>query len=78
VEQLKTGDGSPLPGNLKAQIRRVLDRLELLLIYQGCRDRAVCSWLGAIPIGPGPLPILLGLRGVGPEFAAVLEGLCDT
>jgi len=54
VEQLKTGDGRPFPGHLKAQISRELDRLELLPIDQGCRDRAVCSWLGSNPHRPRP------------------------
>src|SRR5437773_320589 len=31
LEELKTGDGRPLPDHLKAQVRRELDRLELLL-----------------------------------------------
>ena len=31
LEELRTGDGRPLPPHLKAQIRRELDRLELLL-----------------------------------------------
>lgn len=31
LEELRTGDGRPLPDNLKAQVRRELDRLELLL-----------------------------------------------
>ena len=31
LEELKTGDGRPLPAHLKAQISRELDRLELVL-----------------------------------------------
>ena len=31
LEELKTGDGRPLPVHLKAQISRELDRLELVL-----------------------------------------------
>jgi transposase len=31
LDELRTGDGRPLPKHLKAQINRELDRLELLL-----------------------------------------------
>ena len=31
LEELRTGDGRPLPQHLKAQIGRELDRLELIL-----------------------------------------------
>src|SRR5215218_153958 len=50
LEELRTGDGRPLPVHLKAQIIRELDRLEVMLVQ---------------------------LKGIGPEIAAVLwsEGL---
>ena len=83
LDALQTGDGRRLPGHLKAQIRRELDRLELLLeqikAVEAERDallataqsepqrrpRRRCCWL---------------LKGIGPEFAAILwsEGLFRT
>jgi transposase len=78
LESLQTGDGRPLPGHLKAQILRELDRLELLLkqikAVEGERDALLVEQDVATP---APAAMLLDLKGVGPEFAAVLwsEGL---
>jgi transposase len=62
-----------LPAHLKTQIGRELDRLELLLQ----RLKAVEAERDALlqPEGdaaPAPVAALAGLRGIGPEFAAVL------
>src|SRR5918993_232629 len=76
LEELRTGDGRPLPRHLKAQLNRELDRLELLLqqieAVEGERDALLAST--GKTATPAPL---LDLKGVGPEFAAVLwsEGL---
>lgn len=78
LEELKTGDGRPLPAHLKAQISRELDRLELLLeqikAVEGERDAMLAA---AQEISPAPA-MLLNLKGIGAEFANVLwsEGLC--
>jgi transposase len=77
LEELKTGDGRPLSPNLKAQISRELDRIELLLTQikdvEVARDTMLET---AQAFAPAPA-LLLNLRGIGPEFAAVLwsEGL---
>ena len=46
LEDLKTGDGRPMPEHLKAQVCRELDRLELLLAQikavEAERGRAAC------------------------------------
>src|SRR5215208_8338252 len=73
LEELTTGDGRLLPTRLKAQIGRELDRLELLLRQL----KAVEAERDALlePVGdaaPAPVTALAGLRGIGPEFAAVL------
>lgn len=79
VEELKTGDGRPLPRHLKAQITRELDRLELLLeqikAVETERDGLLASQQR--PAAPEPAAMLLTIKGIGPEFAAVLwsEGL---
>jgi transposase len=77
LEVLQTGDGRPLPAHLKAQIGRELDRLELLLdqikAVEAARDTVLST---AQVVSPAPA-MLLNLKGIGPEFAAVLwsEGL---
>jgi transposase len=77
LEECKTGDGRPLPAHLKAQIGRELDRLELLLqqikAVEAERDAMLTAQQ---PASPAPA-MLLTLKGIGPEFAAVLwsEGL---
>jgi transposase len=78
LEELQTGDGRLLPEHLKAQIRRELDRLELLLeqikTVEDERDLLLAT---EVTSAPTPAAILLNIRGIGPEFAAVLwsEGL---
>jgi transposase len=77
LEALKTGDGRPLPAHLQAQVGRELDRLELLLEQIKTVEAARDAMLAAVPIvSPAPA-MLLNLKGIGPEFAAVLwsEGL---
>jgi len=80
LDELKTGDGRPLPPHLKAQIRRELDRLELLLEQIKTVETERNALLVASPTSdevPAPQAMLMGLKGIGPEFAAVLwsEGL---
>jgi transposase len=83
LEELITGDGRPLPEGLKAQIRRELDRLELLIeqvkAVEAERD-ALLAQAQASPGVPAPAAQLLTLKGIGPEAAATLwtEGLFRT
>ena len=78
LDELKTGDGRPLPGHLKSQIGRELDRLELLLeqikMVEGERD-ALLAAQDVVTLAPAAM--LLGIKGIGSEFAAILwsEGL---
>src|SRR3954451_15685952 len=76
LEELRTGDGRLLPRHLKAQLSRELDRLELLLqqIETVEVERDALLALTGKTATPAPL---LDLKGVGPDFAAVLwsEGL---
>jgi transposase len=78
LEDLKTGDGRPLPVNLKAQISRELDRLEVVLqqlkAVEAERD-ALLEPTSEEPLAPAAM--LSELKGIGPEFAAILctEGL---
>jgi transposase len=74
LEDLKTGDGRPLPPHLQAQISRELDRLELLLMQIKAVESERDAQLAAeqTPSQPAPLTMLLSVKGVGPEFAAVI------
>lgn len=80
LDELRTGDGRPLPPFLKAQVSRELDRLELLLqqirTVETERDALVCPTREGAQV-PIEVEMLVGLRGIGPEFANVLysEGL---
>jgi transposase len=77
LETLNTADGRPLLPCLKQRICRELDRLEMVIdqikAVEAQRDALV-----APQDDPQAIPALLQqLRGIGPEFAAVLwsEGL---
>jgi transposase len=78
LEELRTGDGRPLPPHLKAQISRELDRLELLLEQIKSVESERDALLAAQQTTPQPAAMLLAIKGVGPESAAILwsEGLC--
>ena len=71
--ELKTGDGRVLPDHLKAQISREIDRLELLLeqIKAVEAERNTLFDAATTPT-PTPVAMLLDLKGIGPEFAAIL------
>jgi transposase len=77
LDELRTGDGRPLPPRLKAEIGRELERLELLgrqiAAVEAERDALVREEVPA----QSPAGRLMRLRGIGPEFATVLwlEGL---
>jgi transposase len=79
LDALTTGDGRPLPLHLKTQIRRELDRLELLLeqirTVEAERD-ALLERARTAEAAPAPA-LLLGLKGIGADIAGILwaEGL---
>ena len=78
LEELKTGDGRPLPAHLKAQISRELDRLELVLPQLKAVEAERDALLKPVSEGcPTPVAMLAQLKGMGPEFTAILwsEGL---
>jgi transposase len=76
LEKLRTGDGQPVPVHLKAEILREIDRLELVLRHinevEAERDEMLRPGQASSPVA-----LLMRLKGIGPEFAAVLylEGL---
>ena len=77
LETLVTGDGRPLPTALRAQISRELDRLELLIKQIREVEEARNAMLVTAEKSAREPALLLNLKGIGPEFAAVLwsEGL---
>ena len=76
LETLRTGDGREPPRCLKAQLLRELDRLELLIAQLKAVEKERDQML-AKDQAAAPARMLMQLKGVGPEFAAVLwsEGL---
>ena len=78
LDELQTGDGRPLPDHLKAQLRRELDRIELLIeqikAVEAERDGMLAR---NHVVTPAPAAMLLDIKGIGPEFAGILwaEGL---
>jgi transposase len=75
LDELKTGDGRLLPDHLKAQMSRELDRLELLLEQINAVEaerKALFDAAKAATPTPAPVAMLLEIKGIGPEFAAVL------
>lgn len=73
LEELRTGDGRPLPPFLKAQILRELDRLELVIeqirAIETERDRLLAPERKA---ENSVISMLENVRGIGPEFASLL------
>jgi transposase len=86
LEAMRTGDGRAMPGHMKAQISRALDRLELLLDQIKAVEAALDALLAkadksereAAAGMPHPVKMLLAVKGIGEEFAAVLwlEAFC--
>jgi transposase len=78
LEALRTGDGRALPEHVKAQISRELDRLELLLAQikavEAKRDALLAAMLKVSDEAQAshPLAMLLGVKGIGVEFATSL------
>ena len=79
LEPLQTGDGRALPAHLKAQIGRELDRLDLLDAQIKAVETERDALLAAQQTGadrPAPATMLLAIKGIGPETAAILWSEC--
>lgn len=73
LEELRTGDGRPLPAHLKAQLCRELDRLELL----STQIKAVEAERNpqcAKGDDTSPQAMLTAIKGIGAEGANILVG----
>jgi transposase len=77
LEQLRTVQGEQLPARLKAEIRRELQRLEIVLemisVVEAERDAIVRDEASA-HLNAQKIQALHKLRAIGPEFATVLVG----
>jgi transposase len=77
LERLRTAQGQPLPPALKAELRRELQRLELLLkMTAGVEKERDAIITDKASTHPNAVKIkkLHRLRSIGPEFATVLVG----
>ena len=70
LDELRTGDGRPLPTHLKAQIVRELERLEILLAQLKAVEAERDALLQEVS-DPAPAAMLAQLKGIGPDFATV-------
>ena len=73
LDALRTGDGRPLPQMLKAEIRRELERIEMvtaqLAIVERARDAQLRTQAEG---GENPAAMLLEIKGIGAEFASLV------
>ena len=81
LDALRTGDGHELPPHLRTTIERALQRLHLLAEQIKAAEAERDALLRAAPAGQAAsdaaiAPLLLRLRGIGPEFATVLPVEC--
>jgi transposase len=77
-EDLRTGDGRPLGPRLKAEIIRELERIDLVLRQIATVEAERDALVQPDDIhAEAPAAVLMKLKGIGPESAAVLwlEGL---
>lgn len=73
LDALRTGDGHELPGHLKAELARALDRVEVLLAQIKAVEAERDALLASDAAEPsGIAGMLTKLRSVGPEFTSVL------
>jgi transposase len=73
LEALRTGDGRPLPPMLKAEIRRELDRIELVTTQLASVERARDALVRTETTDQeNPAALLINFKGIGPEFASLL------
>jgi transposase len=69
LDELRTGDGRPLPTHLKAQIVRELERLEVLLVQLKTVDAERNALLEPAPDEVASPAAMLGrLKGIGPAL----------
>lgn len=79
LDELRTGDGRPLPPRLRAELHREIEVIELLLrqIADVEAERDADAGSSDTADQPSPVATLMRLKAVGPQLAATLyvEGL---
>ncbi|MER8779211.1 IS110 family transposase [Mesorhizobium sp. M0977] len=74
LETLRTGDGRDLPANMKRQVLREVDRMEMLLDQIKAVEAERDAMLAEERRSAREVVMLSKVVGIGPEFAAVLWG----
>jgi len=74
LDALKTGDGRPLPERLKAEIRREIERVDLVASQMAMveRERDALVGMKSDPAPETAAAVLVRLKGIGPELGSLI------
>ena len=74
LDALKTGDGRPLPERLKAEIRREIERVDLVASQMAMveRERDALVGMTSDPAPETAAAVLVRLKGIGPELGSLI------
>ena len=74
LDALRTGDGRPLPERLKAEIRREIERVDLVVSQMAMveRERDALVGMTSDPAPETAAVVLVRLKGIGPELGSLI------
>ena len=74
LDALRTGDGRPLPERLKAEIRREIERVDLVVSQMAVveRERDALVGMTSDPAPETAAAVLVRLKGIGPELGSLI------
>lgn len=74
LDTLRTGDGRPLPERLKAEIRREIERVDLVVSQMAMveRERDALVGMKSDPAPETAAAVLVRLKGIGPELGSLI------
>jgi transposase len=74
LDALRTGDGRPLPERLKAEIRREIERVDLVVSPMAVveRERDALVGMTSDPAPETAAAVLVRLKGIGPELGSLI------
>ena len=74
LDALRTGDGRPLPERLKAEIRREIERVDLVVSQMALveRERDALVGMTSDPAPETAAAVLVRLKGIGPELGSLI------
>ncbi len=74
LDALRTGDGRPLPERLKAEIRREIERVDLVVSQMAMveRERDALVGMTSDPAPETAAAVLVRLKGIGPELGSLI------